>query len=1366
MNQILDSVQNYKQYIPQIIIAMCVIALIFGVVMMLMISIFGGEHKPKPKKQEILKKRARDLKEAFENLEKEEIPFYADYISWILVWIGALKIGPIMNSFFQVMRILKQSTFERNWRYRLPFYLMLGPEKSGKSTLLNGLSLMHLPGEKTIHENTWHLFDSGVIFEVPSNIFFEKDGTFWNFLLKVFTYFRPRRPLDGVIMTIPAEWLDNNHQIEISHYAREAVFKISTLQNVINFRVPIYLIVTKADTISGFSDFCSEFSPSEKGQIVGWSSTEKLDSGIQSNWMENALNEVSTGLRKASLSFARTCKISPTLKNAIFIKTGVDAIIKDLHDFIAILMKQRDETLYLCLRGIYFVAQNKTDPDNSSQMQMSALDPSSIENRLSTSTISHTHYGMCFADDLFQEKIFKEMNIAHPINMSTLQVSRETWIKRGIAIALSITWTISWHFGNARISQEVKSAEGILRTATSLMRKINVIENDIRDKTDQEILKQETKKLLQLISNINKDNMFSFFVPASWFSTVQTKISSVIGLLFDSSATRTVFLDLNINAKMVGKITVPKKKKSAKTNRNPFDVSTSDAFINFSEFVEKIVSLERMEVDYNRIRRLDDPEAINTLTKEIFKETFDITQMLQNRPSGSRFTAPQFNLENFQDQLQRDSTKLFKKFLDEIFNDTINKVFEKLCEDIEQLAYASKRTKEPYTADELIKLHGKLRTLSKLVDSNSFAWLREKSFNPNENFISVMSSVETSKILGHDISKNLLDMASKRFTKLRQELTEYTTSLTGPIFDEENLVLSDGVNKFTKELTILTNEDFVKPAFQKQFETSISADQMLMWDVKIVNEASEIVKNFNDFIDNRMRTISEERQNTYVEILRKIVYPRVVSILARAQNFEDFTNGSLVKQTENQVKKQVANLRNLSKHVPRLASFFDSYIDRGGEDSGFANLLIDQCDNVLKIVDSLFKLQSPYAVGNSVFSGWNGESGPNFANGNDGNNLRQYLASQYRRLSFLAKELAAPVIDILDSPGIANKVSTFDRKLKWTEILAKINDFDNNVPGNSIAALEEFMANLSNSATSANVQNDASIAYMANETGDYFVSQRAQIAKSLLSRASDINLKKAYDAYQSIVDFFNQALSGRFPFGSAHPEDCNISTVKTFIELYESFDINIADILKANMAKRHIPGNVIEFIDNLPTLIEFLKAWAKHSEDTDPQNALVAFRFETRSNIEKEIHGNVISERTLSLNGVAQDDDTEVIVHIGDTIDVEIPFVISNHEMELEPSTKPGVTVSGNKVIFSYSGDWSVVKLIQEHRTTPNVHASVDGALLEFAVPVSITETAHTEEAKVFMKAKVFIRVPGGSWRAISMPVFPESAPVLPPINI
>lgn len=1366
MNQVLDNVQNYRQYIPQIIVAMCVIALIFGVVMMLMISIFGGDSaKPKAKKQEILKKRARDLKEAFENLEKEEIPFYADYISWILVWAGALKIGPIMNSFFQVMRVLKQSTFERNWRYRLPLYLMVGPEKSGKTTLLNGLSLMHIPGEKMIHENTWHLFDSGVLFEVPSNIFFEKDGSFWSFLLKVFKYFRPRRPIDGLIMTIPAEWLDNNHQIEVSHYAREAVFKISTLQNIINFRIPIYLIVTKSDTISGFSDFCSEFSPSEKGQIVGWSSTEKLDSGIQSNWMENALNEVSAGLRKASLVFAKTCKISPTLKNAIFIKTGVDAIIKDLHDFVSILMKQRDETLYLCLRGIYFVAQNKTDPDNSAHMQMNALDPSSIENRLSTSTISHTHYGMCFADDLFQEKIFKEMNIAHPINMSTLQVSRETWIKRGIAIAFSITWTISWHFANERISREVKSAENILRTATSLMRKINVIEDDIRDKTDQEILKQETRKLLQLISNINKDNMFSFFVPASWFSTVKTKISSVVGLLFDSSATKTVFLDLNINAKMVGKITPGKKKKSVKS-KNPFDVSSSDSFINFSEFVEKIVSLERMEVDYNRIRRLDDPEAINTLTKEIFKETFDITEMLQNRPANSRFTAPQFNLENFQDQLQRDATRLFKKFLDEIFNDTIDKVFEKLCEDIEQLLYASKRTKEPYTADELIKLHGKLRTLSRLVESESFAWLREKSFNPNESFIAVMSTVETSKILGHEISKNLLDMASKRFVKLRQSLREYTTSLTGSIFDEENLTLSDGVNKFTKELSILIGEDFVKPAFQKQFETSIDADQMLMWDVKIVSEAAEIIKNFNEFVDNRMRTMREEYQNTYVEILRKIVYPRVVSILARAQNFEDFTNGSLVKQTENQVKKQVANLRNMSKYVARIASFFDSYIDRGGQDSGFANLLIDQCENVLKTVDSLFSLQSPYAVGNNVFSGWDGSSGPNFTNGNDANNLRQYLSSQYRRLSFLAKELAAPVIDILDSPGIANKVSTFDRKIKWTEILARVNEFDNNVPGNSIAALEEFMANLSNSATSANVQNDASIAYMANETGDYFVSQRAQIAKSLLSRASDINLKKAYDAYQSLVDFYNQTLSDRFPFGSAHPEDCNISAVKTFVELYDSIDVNIADIFRANMSKRHIPGNVIEFLDNLPGLVEFLRAWAKHSEDTDPQNALVSFRFETRSNIEKEIHGDVISERTLSLNGVEQDDGNEIIAHAGDSIDVEIPFVISNQSMEIEPSTKPGVTVSGDKVIFSYAGDWSIIKLIQEHRTTPNVHASVDGALLEFAIPVTITETSHTEEAKVFMKAKLFIRVPGGSWKAVAIPVFPTTAPAIPSINI
>lgn len=1367
MIKLLDQIQTFGGLLHNIIIALCVIGLIFGIVMMLLISIFGDNTKKQKvaaKREEVKKQTARDIKEAFESFQQEEIPLLSDFFVKLLAYCGMLKIGPIMTSFLNVMKVLKASTLERGWRYRLPWYLVIGPEAAGKTSMLNGLSIMKLPGQLGINESVWHIFDCGVAFEVPSKIFFDKDGIFWEFLIRVFAYFRPRRPLDGVILTLPADILNNQSPV-ITSFAREAVFKISSLQNITNFRVPIYVVITKSDLISGFHDFCSEFSPTSKGQIIGWSSNEKLDSGIQRNWMESALEEIGAGLRRASLFFSRNKKVSPTLKNVIFVKTGIDSVVKDIHDFVSILMKQQDQTLYLCLRGIYFVAMNNDDVNTTPQIQMSALNPENIESKATSSNVISKHYGMYFADDLFQEKIFKEKNLAHPINMSTLHVSKQTWIKRGAAIAFSVTYTVAWYFGGERINNELRSAENILRSATSLMRKINVIEDDIRDRTDQQILKQETRKMLQLISNINKDNLSSLFVPASWFSGIKSKISSVIGLLFDSSATRTVFLDLNLNAKTIGE-NQPIKKADKTVRRNPFDVSTSDAFTVFKMFVERIVKLERMEVEYNRIRKLDDPEAINTITKEIFQETFDVTNMLHDRPVGSRFTAPQFNLDHFKTQLQNDAVKLFNRFLDDVFNNTIEKIFDKLQEDIERLLYVSQRPNETYSTEEITKLYKKLKTLSRLVESDSFRWLKSHSFTPNDDYTNVIAMVETSKTLGHKVSRSMLDSASRRFYALKDKLNEYATSLTGPLFDEDSLALSEGIANLTKELETISNESFVAPAFKKDFVSTLSADQMLLWDTKIVADAVDIINKFNDFCDNKLKTFRPDFQSVYYEILRKLVYPYVVSTLARAQNFEDFHNGGLVQHNENAVKKQVANLRRILPYLQKLSLFFEDFISRGGKDSGFANLMIEQANNILGLVDSLFSLQSPYSVGKNIFASWDGASSPNFVSGNEATDLRQYLTSQYRRLSFLAKELAAPAIEVLDTPGIAEKVSVFDKKVKWSDILAQVNAFEMNTPGNSISALEEFMASVSASATSQGIQNDPSLQNMANQSGDYFVTQRAKIAKSLLDRASDINLQKAYNAYSQIESFFNQMLAGRFPFGSTSPGDCSLLTAKNFIDLCSTFDVDIVSTLRTAQSKRNIPNEVIAFLEKLPNVINFIQAWVAHSNDTDPNNALVNFAFDMRANIDSEVHGNIISERSLILNGVSQDDENNIISHSGDTVDVEIPFVLNGSGIEIEPSTKNHMVISDSKVTFSYSGEWGILKLIQAHRVNPSVPSSAEGALLEFDVPVTITDTGSQESAKVFMRAKLFIRVPGGAWQAIPIPSFPDKAPQLPPINI
>ena len=64
-------------------------------------------------------------------------------------------------------------------------------------------------------------------------------------------------------------------------------------------------------------------------------------------------------------------------------------------------------------------------------------------------------------------------------------------IKCGLLIAISIAWTTGWYHNTKIISREIKSTDSILRNAVTLMKRINIIETEIRDKSDQQIMNNE-----------------------------------------------------------------------------------------------------------------------------------------------------------------------------------------------------------------------------------------------------------------------------------------------------------------------------------------------------------------------------------------------------------------------------------------------------------------------------------------------------------------------------------------------------------------------------------------------------------------------------------------------------------------------------------------------------------------------------------------------------------------------------------------------------------------------------------------------------------------------------------------------------------
>ncbi|MCR5225381.1 MAG: hypothetical protein K6C34_04825, partial [Alphaproteobacteria bacterium] len=446
-----------SQFIPFVSIGMVVVAVLL-VVIFFGICVIYVNSKPKPIVRRDASKDVAGKEKAPQKIRHEDLPILSGRLGEILSMYGFLNAGPITKIFFQVLEIIKNSTYDLRWRYKLPCFMIVGSEKSGKTTLLNSLNLEHLTADGSAIDSMWKLFKKGAIFELPKTEMKEDESKFWSFISELFMFIRPRRPLDGIIVALPADMLLTNSAIE--KHAVEMFNKIFTFQHEINFRLPIYLIITKSDLITGFSEFSHLLHESSKQQMFGWSCPYALNSAFSMAWADEAFQTIDEGIRKATVHLAQEKRISEDLEKAILFESEINKTKKALTAYLNAMFRSHNPEEGLILRGIYFVGQQKAIEEASAEL----LQPNALSPQLLTTVNYSGVYNneLYFVQDLFTEKIFKEYNLAYPINLNAVDMGQVSFRNKLILTGTVITFSLGWFFGNNNIKNKIHEYYGTL----------------------------------------------------------------------------------------------------------------------------------------------------------------------------------------------------------------------------------------------------------------------------------------------------------------------------------------------------------------------------------------------------------------------------------------------------------------------------------------------------------------------------------------------------------------------------------------------------------------------------------------------------------------------------------------------------------------------------------------------------------------------------------------------------------------------------------------------------------------------------------------------------------------------------------------
>lgn len=194
------------------------------------------------------------------------------------------EIDEIQGKMTDVLQSLKTSHLGAGHRgnaalYALPWYMIIGPSATGKSTLFANSGLhfpyansneLHVQGFGGTRNCDWWFSDQAVLIDTAGRYTTESsDNKEWLSFLGLLKKHRPKLPVNGVIVAISVADILTGDSESIRQHVKMVRERIQELINELGVIFPVHITFTKADLISGFEPFFADLSEKEREQVWG-----------------------------------------------------------------------------------------------------------------------------------------------------------------------------------------------------------------------------------------------------------------------------------------------------------------------------------------------------------------------------------------------------------------------------------------------------------------------------------------------------------------------------------------------------------------------------------------------------------------------------------------------------------------------------------------------------------------------------------------------------------------------------------------------------------------------------------------------------------------------------------------------------------------------------------------------------------------------------------------------------------------------------------------------------------------------------------------------------------------------------------------
>lgn len=251
--------------------------------------------------------------------------------------------------------------------YDIPWFMITGPENSGKSTALavSGLSFQFRYPRDNGGENLsgikWFSGNNAIWIDIPGKINNSENTELFESVYQSLAKIRRKRPVDCIICIIDIGCIINGSQQSIRKTALDLRNKFDEMIRYWGIELPVFCIFSRMDSMPGFTEFFYDNSVKWSDQFLGATFANEQVNDLPSKKFNKEYDIICSSLK--ALYLKRSAKESDIITRRLISRFLIEfeGIKKKVSDFFEELFKDNPCEGKPVFKGFYFISCNTNE---------------------------------------------------------------------------------------------------------------------------------------------------------------------------------------------------------------------------------------------------------------------------------------------------------------------------------------------------------------------------------------------------------------------------------------------------------------------------------------------------------------------------------------------------------------------------------------------------------------------------------------------------------------------------------------------------------------------------------------------------------------------------------------------------------------------------------------------------------------------------------------------------------------------------------------------------------------------------------------------------------------------------------------------